>query len=561
FSVQEQPLVLRALELQRRCSADTPDLKAVEAADAVLILGEDVTNTAPRLALALRQSVRNKAYAMAADLNLEHWQDGAIRNLAQNERSPLFILAPGDTRLDDVAAGRRSIAPQAIADFGHAVAAALRDPGQAPKDQGDDTLVSEIATALRGAKRPLVVSGTGCFDGAVMDAAAAVAQALHEANGQSLLTLVVPEANSLGVAMLAGPEAPDLQALRERAEAGDLDTLVILENDLYRRAPAQQVEQLLAAFATVVVIDGMDNGTTSAAQLALPAASFLEAEGTLVSLEGRAQRHFPVFLPQQGRQPAWHWLLALAKTRSVAALGEITHFDQVVQACAAQRPALEGITGAAPDHLYRSHGVKIPRQTQRYSGRTAMRADVSVHEPRQPADDETALAYTMEGLNRDEPGALLPFVWSPGWNSNQSLHRFQEEVGGPIRGGSAGVCLLPSQKSGTLPAAPVGGTKEREQGEAGTDGQWLLVPRQRIFGSDELSALSPGVKELVRPGFVELCASDAQQLGLAGGDGVEVGDGLATLELRINDAIAAGCMGYSLGLAGCENLQPLAAVS
>ena len=105
FREAEQALVNLALQLQQHSAAVIPDIATIESADAVLILGEDVTNTAPRIALALRQSVRNKAYELAADLRLETWQDAAIRNLAQDQRSPLYIASVADTRLDDVASG------------------------------------------------------------------------------------------------------------------------------------------------------------------------------------------------------------------------------------------------------------------------------------------------------------------------------------------------------------------------------------------------------------------------------------------------------------------------
>ena len=110
-----------------------------------------------------------------------------------------------------------------------------------------------------------------------------------------MLCLAVPEANSLGQALLYGPDAPDLASLEQRLAAGELDTLVVLENDLYRRGGEQQIGRLLQSCKHLFVLDGLDNRTTSAATLALPAASFAECEGTLVSLEGRAQRHYPVF--------------------------------------------------------------------------------------------------------------------------------------------------------------------------------------------------------------------------------------------------------------------------
>ena len=128
----------------------------------------------------------------------------------------------------------------------------------------------------------------------------------------------------------------------------------------------------------------MDNPTLSASSLALPAASFVESEGTLVSMEGRAQRHFPVFVPAHERRSSWVWLLACMKEAEREEVHNLHHFDDVTRACASQVVALSGITGAAPDHHFRNVGVKIPRQTHRYSGRTAMHANVSVHEPKQP---------------------------------------------------------------------------------------------------------------------------------------------------------------------------------
>jgi NADH-quinone oxidoreductase subunit G len=232
-------------------------------------------------------------------------------------------------------------------------------------------------------------------------------------------------------------------------------------------------------------------------------------------------------------------------------VAELHLFDDVTRACATEIIALAGITAAAPDHLFRNAGLKIPRQPHRYSGRTAMRADISVHEPKQPVDEESSLAYSMEGLNQSQPGSLLPYVWAPGWNSNQSLHKFQAEVGGPLRGGTAGVRLLvPStspDNAGSPEMPPTSNLRE---------GQWLLVARQRIFGSDELSALSPGIAELVEPASIEISSSDAATLRVIEGDGITVGEGHATLEVRINDQLAPGCAGFSAGLEGTFNLVP-----
>ncbi len=565
FGDAEQALVNLALALQQNSAALIPDIRTIESADAVLVLGEDVTNTAPRIALALRQSVRNKAYELAAELKLETWQDAAIRNLAQQQRSPLFIAATADTPLDDVATARMSLAPDDIAALGHAVAASIAGAATATAalPQSVRQQADAIIAALAGARRPLVIAGTAGGSAAILEAAAAVANALCASGRQSMLCLCVAEANSLGQAMLAGPAAPDLSTLQRRASAGEFDTLVVLENDLYRRGNTRQIDTLLAAFRDVIVLDGLDNATTSAASLALPAANFAESEGTLVSLEGRAQRYYPVYSPRAERRPAWVWLLACMKEQERREVHPLHHFDDVSRACATTIPALAGITAAAPDLHFLNLGVKIPRQPPRYSGRTAMHADISVHEPKQREDEETPFAFSMEGLNRSQPATLLPWVWAPGWNSNQSVHKFQTHAGGPLKGGNAGVRLLQQgakgdrvaqhgrslSGAGPVPAAPFGSH------------QWQLVPRPRIFGSDELTALSPALAELVVPAVIELCGADAAALGAVSGDGIEVGDGLATLELRVNQTMTAGCAGYSAGFTGTGNLAALARVS
>ena len=196
YSDAEQVLVTQILAAQQQTQAVIPDLKTIESADAVFILGEDVTNTAPRLALALRQSVRNKAYALAAELRLETWQDEAIRNLAQDQRSPLFIATVADTPLDDVAQQRISLAPRDISRLGLAVADLLNGAENTHSGEDIATLAGEIASALKSAQRPLIISGTGCGSSEVIAAASAVTNALAAGGASVMLSLAVPEVNT-----------------------------------------------------------------------------------------------------------------------------------------------------------------------------------------------------------------------------------------------------------------------------------------------------------------------------------------------------------------------------
>lgn len=562
FSNAEQPLVELALTLQQNSHAVIADIKSIESADAILVLGEDITNTAPRLALALRQSVRNKAYQLAAAINLETWQDSAVRNLAQDQRSPLFIATVANSRLDDIAETRISLAPDDIARLGYAIAAVIAGESIDDSIDGFSEVLQEqavlIANALKNAQRPLIISGTSCGSQVVMQAAAEVSEALCHLGEEPLLNLIVAEANSLGQVMLTGSDAVSLRDITKRAQAGEIDTLVVMENDLYRRGQQSEIDALLNNVNNLIVLDGLDNPTLSASSLAIPAASFAETEGTLINLQGRAQRHYSVFAPRMQRQPSWYWLLSCMQKMGRDEVKTLEHFDDITQACANDIETLAQITDAAPDHHYRNLGVKIPRQTHRYSGRTAMSADISVHEPKQAVDNESPLAFTMEGLNRSQPSALLPYVWSPGWNSNQSLHKFQSEVGAAIKGGSAGVKLFNNNSDADSNGFRNLVHLKHPTAFSPINGQWLLVPRHRIFGSDELSLHSPAIAELIEPAFIEISTVDAEALNVLETDNLSIYDSdghqLAVLAVRINHTMTAGCAGYSIGLDGTHDL-------
>jgi NADH-quinone oxidoreductase subunit G len=113
------------LEILRSSPAPAASLREIENSDAVLVLGEDVTNYAPRMALSLRQSVRQQPMARADKLKIPRWLDHAVRELAQEAKGPLFLATLGSTRLDDVAADTYHAAPDELARLGYAVAHAL----------------------------------------------------------------------------------------------------------------------------------------------------------------------------------------------------------------------------------------------------------------------------------------------------------------------------------------------------------------------------------------------------------------------------------------------------
>src|SRR3546814_4217146 len=94
-----------SLRIIQEGTVQTPSLREVEQADAILILGEDLTATAPRLALALRQAVRRQpSDRKSASIHVPVCQDAATREAIQHTRAPLFRITPYATRHDDLTA-------------------------------------------------------------------------------------------------------------------------------------------------------------------------------------------------------------------------------------------------------------------------------------------------------------------------------------------------------------------------------------------------------------------------------------------------------------------------
>jgi NADH-quinone oxidoreductase subunit G len=545
LSAGEHRLLALIADILRTGPARPASLEEAEQADAVLVLGEDVPNTAPRLALGLRQAVRGKSFTIADGLHIPRWQDASVREAAPQQRSPLFIATPVATRLDDVAERAVRAAPDDIARLGLAVAHEIDPAAPAVPELADDAaaLARKIAHALQAAERPLVVAGTGSADAAVVMAAANIAWALcRRGRFPARLCLTVPECNSLGLALMGG--APLADALRAAAE-GAVETLIVLENDLYRRADRAAVDCALDGARHVVAVDHLLHDTARKAEVALPAGTFAEADGTLVNNEGRAQRFFQVLAPTGAIQESWRWLRDAAHAAGLPGLAHWDCMDDVTAACRRALPQFAAIGQAAPPSDFRIEGSKVAREPHRYSGRTAVDAAVTLHEPRPPRDPDTPLSYTMEGYYGPMPPSLIPYVWAPGWNSVQAVNKFQHEVGGPLQGGNPGVRLIEPPPD----AAPPYFT-EVPAAFAARAGAWLVLPLHDIFGSEELSRLSPPVAERVPAPYLALNAEDAAALGVAEGAPVALTlEGTAhSLNARIAQGLPRGIVGVAASL-------------
>jgi NADH-quinone oxidoreductase subunit G len=529
--------------------ARSPSLNDVQSCDAVLVLGEDVTNTAPILALALRQAARNTSIETAQRQHIPAWDDAAVRNATQGMKGNFTVAAPYSTKLDRIASRLYHASPDNIARFGFAVAKELNSgmADVAGLDQETRALAAAVAKDLKSAKNPLIVSGISLGSDAVIGAAANIAWALCGPGKKAGLSYVVPECNSLGMALMAGKS---LGSAVQIVAQGKADTVIVLENDLYRRIDGQTADALFRQAKHSIMIDHTLTSTASCAEVVLPAATFAESDGTFVNLEGRAQRFYQVFVPKGDTQESWRWLRDMMTATGRAGGSSWEGLDDVIASLAVSMPQYSAIPDIAPPAGFRIAGMKIPRQPHRFSGRTAMFANGTLSEPRPPRDSDSALAFTMEGYPGIPPSPLIPRFWAAGWNSPQAINKFQSEVGGPLQGGDPGIRLI---EPGS--ADPEFFRNIPPAWNSGSD--WLIVHAYHLFGSDEMSILSPGIAELAPKPYAGVNLALPEQHHFQEGDEIriEMSGSHHVLTVRHIEALPKGVLVIPAGLPGGKVLD------
>jgi NADH-quinone oxidoreductase subunit G len=355
-------------------------LQQTEQADAFLLLGDDPAAIAPRLALALRQAARR------AD---EH---GAAR---KTEPNPFMTSAPVPGWLDDVA--RRVTA-----------------------GTGDLFADADVTGVLLAAARPVIVAGG---DPSLLVRAANLVLALRRKGVGAQLCLLLPEANSVGLGLL------DCRDLGAAAQTAFGRHVIVLERDILRD-PANAAN-IFAAAKSVTVLDHIATPSVEHADLAVGVASFAEADGAFINLEGRVQNFFAAMA---GAPAAWQLLrdAAIAAGRLDATLWE-THADL--------RAAIAGEITELAAWPAVQHALAAPL-SYRHSGRAA-------------AGDTIERGVTAAPLD-------------PGWNSVQVQQRL------PVSSNTE-IFLFEDQGTGDIEIP-------------------LHIPLDdRVLGIEDLSSLSPAI--------------------------------------------------------------------
>jgi NADH-quinone oxidoreductase subunit G len=521
----------------------------VEQSDAVLILGEDLTNTAPMMALAVRQSVKQIRKKIARKLNIPEWQDSAVREAAQEERGPLFIAEYYPSKLDEIAKDIYYGSPLDIARFGFSIANFIDKEAAGVENFSEEerSRAKNISEILLGAEKPVIISGTSSKSKEVIQAAANIAWALCRVGKNTGLSFIVKESNSIGVSML---ENKNLNEAINSIQANPAETLIILENDLYLRENKKTIDNFLGSFKNIIALDSFENETTRKADAVIPVGTFAESDGTIVNNEGRAQRYYQVFVPRATEiKESWRWLKDLASASGKEDVLNLNSFYDFTKAVVESLPIFKGIDTIAPPPGFRIAGQKIPREPHRFSGRTAMHADLNVSEPKPPDDPDSALSFTMEGYRGEPPSSIIPFFWAPGWNSVQSINKYQIEVGGPLHGGDPGRRLLEAHSSGELNVKYFDSIPESFKRR---DGELFLLPVYHIFGSDELSNMSPAIQERIPNPYILINDEDLKENNITENAETEfiINEEKTELPVKSDRRVPKGIALYPIGLPG-----------
>ncbi|WWO95192.1 MAG: NADH-quinone oxidoreductase subunit NuoG [Candidatus Dasytiphilus stammeri] len=559
----EQKIISLIIKILYYSGVYTPTLREIESYDAILILGEDITQTSARIALAVRQAVKKSANFIATKNNLPIWQMAALLTRGQEKKYPLFVTNLDQTALDDIATWSYYASIEDQARLGFAIAHMLNN--NAPKVPNlDHEIISKahfIAKTLKNAKKPLIISGSSSGSEELIKSAANVAKALLESGSNNVgITLLPSEVNSLGLGLLSASSSDQgLEMAFNEFHNQSADTLIILENDLYRFFQKTKIDQLLDNIKNIFVLDHQNTKTLQKAHFVFPVASFAESDGTVINNEVRAQRFFQVYDPchynsNLSIQTSWRWLdlIKCKRLSSTSTSEKITwkNLDDVIDACITVFPNLKGIKKAAPNSKFRIFGQKMARKSQRFSGETSMYTHINIHEPSTPKDNDSMFTFSKEGNNSPfECNQHIPFAWVAGWNSIQAWNKYQKEVGGTLRYGDSGIRLITSIKN----SFKLSWFTEIPSIFFKKGYKLRIVPYYHLFGSEELSQKSQVIQQRIPSSYCIINDKDALLSGWSSINSLvelTIQNEIFNLVLYTSKKLSSGLIGLPLGFTG-----------
>ena len=418
-----------------------PRSREIEPADAVLVLGEDVTNTRPacwRWPAPVASAAADSASRPALKHPRLERRRGA-RGGPGAQRAALHRHRRRDTARRRRRRQTYRAAPDDIARLGFAVAHAARPSARRrcpdlprrrwPSCAERSPQRSAQARSARSSSRARAAAAT-----AILQAAANVAWALRARGAAARALLRAARVQQPGAGH-AGRRHASRRRFERRVD-GSADTVIILENDLYRRVPPSGRATRSSTRCRARGRARLTWTTATTAKRGAGAARRDLRRGRRHAGQQRGPRAalLPGLRARRARfSESWRWLRDIAprrRPRPAAGLADARRgarraWPPVCRSCA-------GVRKPRPPADFRIAGQKIPREPHRYSGRTAMHADIDVTSPSRPTIPTRRWRSPWRAIRDSRPPSLIPCFWAPGWNSIQAMNKFQEEIGGAV---------------------------------------------------------------------------------------------------------------------------------
>jgi NADH-quinone oxidoreductase subunit G len=466
-------------------------VRDIDEADVILVVGTDPLHSSPILDLRIRKAIRRNGAKLAVATEGPTTLDGGAAAVAR--------YGPGQAGLF------LAELASAVADTPSSLATRRSDvEGLSPEASGSSRAkrsegVSATADVLQGAAQVVVIWGEriGRMGEAAITALLGLAAALNLAGDDGSGLLEVPElTNARGLREAgclpdAGPGLADTsrtfpmsgmekvrrdgkstEEIRSALESGDLKTILLFGVDPLRDFPDTEAwDRALTAADHVIAFSTFENATTAKANVVFPLETHAEKDGTVSHPDGRLQRVRPSASRPGDIRPNWGVLAELS-----LALGHDTGISSQPSAFGAladEVPFYAGITDADIG------GRGIRWQEKASKGGKAVGPD-------------------SPDTQRDSAS------------------------------GESGPADLSDLKSASDPGSP-----NTQRDSASGDPGSLALSTYRDLWAGPITELNPPLRFLAPQQRVELSVPDAQRLGLASGDEVDVSQNGTSVRARV----------------------------
>lgn len=528
------------LEILCNNNIKIPSLKNIEKYDVICIFGEDITQTAPCIALAVRQAIKNTMNIISKKLNIAKWHSIAKNNMKQNQKNDLFITSINKTKLNDISKWSYydSIENQILLILQIANKINKKSPLISNLSDELEKKTNYIAEKLITAKKPLIISGSQLNNIEIIKAISNLIKAIKKINSNLGLILLPSDVNSIGVSLIGGIS---LNKIFNKIKNNNKITIIIMENDLYYRMSKNSINNIIKKKHKIIAIDHQFTKTLEHADIILPATTFAESTGTVINYEGRAQRFFKLFEPNFYNDKnlmleSWKWIKKIQNNNEKEYKLTI---DKIINECNETMIQLKHIKNAAPSSSFRICEQKLSRSHPRYSGRSAIQTNLNIHEKSQPQDGDTMFNFSMEGIYRlNKKNIQIPFIWSPGWNSNQALNKIIKKDN---KKNKNYLYFLKTKNISWFNKIP--------QIKIIKKNKFKIYPCYVFWGGEELTNYSLDINKFYQKKYMIINKKDAIKLKLNNNDLIELNcnNSYYILIIKISNYIKKGQIGLPLG--------------